>query len=293
MGDAHSKVTVPGVRARKGGAKLTMVTAYDYPTASIASEAGIDMILVGDSVANVVHGYETTLEADLDLMIIHAKAVKRAKPHSLVVVDMPWMTYHTGTKDAVRNAGRLVRKGGAEAVKLEGGRNRVPVVERIVDAEIPVMGHLGLTPQSYHAMGGYRVQGRDLDAARVLIDDAHALVEAGVFSIVLEGIPEVLAEIVTREIPVPTIGIGAGKVTDGQVLVFHDVMGLGAGRYPKFVRSYADLRSTAIDGLRAYAADVENGAFPAEVESYHMADDIAMELLGEVQPSDDSSRLSS
>ena len=293
MGDPHSKVTVPGVRARKGGAKLTMVTAYDYPTASIASEAGIDMILVGDSVANVVHGFETTLEIDIDLMIVHAAAVKRAKPHSLVVVDMPWMSYHTGSKEAVRNAGRLVRKGGAEAVKLEGGRNRVKAIERIVDAEIPVMGHLGLTPQSYHAMGGYRVQGRDIDTARALIDDAHAIVEAGVFAIVLEGVPEVLADIVTKEVPVPTIGIGAGKVTDGQVLVFHDVLGIGGGRYPKFVRSYADLRSQAIEALRSYAADVENGAFPAEAETYHMADEIATELLGEVRSSDDSSQLQS
>jgi 3-methyl-2-oxobutanoate hydroxymethyltransferase len=244
-------------------------------------------------VGNAVHGYDTTLEVDLDLMIIHAKAVKRAKPHSLVVVDMPWMTYHTGTKDAVRNAGKLVRHGGAEAVKLEGGRNRVPVIGRIVDAEIPVMGHLGLTPQSFHAMGGYRVQGRDLDAARTLIEDAHALVDAGVFSIVLEGIPEVLAEIVTKEVPVPTIGIGAGNVTDGQVLVFHDVLGLGGGRYPKFVRSYADLRAEAIEALRTYAADVENHAFPADDETYHMADDIATELLGEVRRSDHSSALHS
>jgi 3-methyl-2-oxobutanoate hydroxymethyltransferase len=293
MGDAHSKVSVPGVRARKGGAKLTMVTAYDHPTASIVSEAGIDMILVGDSVGNAVHGYETTLEVDLDVMILHAKAVKRARPHSLVVVDMPWMSYHTGARDAVRNAGKLVRKGGAEAVKLEGGRNRVKVIERIVDAEIPVMGHLGLTPQSFHAMGGYRVQGRDLGAARALIDDAHAIVEAGVFSIVLEGIPEVLAEVVTKEVPVPTIGIGAGRVTDGQVLVFHDVLGIGGGRYPKFVRSYADLRTEAIEALRSYAADVENGAFPADEETYHMADDIAMELLDGVGRSEDSSRLPS
>jgi 3-methyl-2-oxobutanoate hydroxymethyltransferase len=293
MGDAHSKVTVPGVRARKGGAKLTMVTAYDHPGAAIASEAGVDMILVGDSVANVVHGLETTLEVDLDLMIIHASAVRRAKPHCLVIVDMPWMSYHTGSRDAVKNAGRLVREGGAEAVKLEGGRSRVKAIARIVDAEIPVMGHLGLTPQSFHAMGGYRVQGRSLDTARELIEDAHALVDAGVFAIVLEGIPEALAEIVTREVAVPTIGIGAGKVTDGQVLVFHDVLGLGSGRYPKFVRSYANLRTAAVDALRSYAADVENGAFPGDDETYHMADDIATELLGDVDPSHGSSSLRS
>jgi 3-methyl-2-oxobutanoate hydroxymethyltransferase len=300
MGDAqsagqstgHAKVTVPGVRARKGGAKLTMVTAYDFPSASIASEAGIDMILVGDSVGNAVHGFDTTLLVDVELMVVHGAAVSRAKPHSLVVVDMPWMSYHTGTKDAVRNAGRLVREGGAEAVKLEGGRNRVNVVRRLVDAEIPVMGHLGLTPQSYHAMGGYKVQGRDLETARGLLDDAKALVDAGVFSIVLEGIPEVLAEVITREVPVPTIGIGAGASCDGQVLVFHDVLGIGGGRYPKFVRKYADLRTEAVEALRAYAADVENGAFPAEAESYHMSDDLSADLISQGLSSDGSSSLS-
>lgn len=288
MGDVHAKVTVPGVRARKGGAKLTMVTAYDHPTASIVSEAGIDMILVGDSVANAVHGFDTTLQMTTDLMIVHGAAVKRARPHSLVVVDMPWMSYHTGSRDAVINAGRLVREGGAEAVKLEGGASRVKAIGRIVDAEIPVMGHLGLTPQSFHAMGGYRVQGKNVDAARKLIEDAHAIVEAGVFAIVLEGIPSVLADIVTREVPVPTIGIGAGNTCDGQVLVFHDVLGLGGGNYPKFVRSYADLRAASIEALRTYAADVENGAFPAEAETYHMADDIAEALLGEVKASEPS-----
>jgi 3-methyl-2-oxobutanoate hydroxymethyltransferase len=288
MGDVHAKVTVPGVRARKGGAKLTMVTAYDHPTASIVSEAGIDMILVGDSVANAVHGFDTTLQMTTDLMIVHGAAVKRAKPHSLVVVDMPWMSYHTGSRDAVINAGRLVREGGAEAVKLEGGANRVKAISRIVDAEIPVMGHLGLTPQSFHAMGGYRVQGKNVDAARRLIEDAHAIVEAGVFAIVLEGIPSVLADIVTREVPIPTIGIGAGNTCDGQVLVFHDVLGMGGGNYPKFVRSYADLRTASVEALRNYAADVENGAFPAEAETYHMADDIAEALLGEVKASEPS-----
>jgi 3-methyl-2-oxobutanoate hydroxymethyltransferase len=288
MGEVHAKVTVPGVRARKGGAKLTMVTAYDHPTASIVSEAGIDMILVGDSVANAVHGFDTTLQMTTDLMIVHGAAVKRAKPHSLVVVDMPWMSYHTGSRDAVINAGRLVREGGAEAVKLEGGANRAKAISRIVDAEIPVMGHLGLTPQSFHAMGGYRVQGKNVDGARKLIEDAHAIVEAGVFAIVLEGIPSVLADIVTREVPVPTIGIGAGNACDGQVLVFHDVLGMGGGNYPKFVRSYADLRTASVEALRSYAADVENGAFPAEAETYHMADDIAEALLGEVKASEPS-----
>lgn len=273
-----TKVTVPAVRSRKGGPKLTMVTAYDYPSASIASEAGIDIILVGDSVANTVHGMESTLEVDLDVMILHARAVRRARPTSLVVVDMPWMSFHTTPEDAVRNAGRLIREGGAEAVKLEGGRKRVPVIAKILDAEIPVMGHLGLTPQSVHVMGGYKVQGRLEAEARRMVDDAKALEEAGVFSIVLEGIPDVLAQIITEEIAVPTIGIGAGPHTDGQVLVFHDVLGLGEGRVPKFVRTYADLRAQAVSALRRYAADVRSGTFPGEDETYHTDAELGLRL---------------
>ncbi len=274
----NPKVTVPQIRARKGGEKITMVTAYDHPSASIASAAGIDIILVGDSVANVVHGMESTLEVDLEVMIVHARAVQRARPHSLVVVDMPWMSYHTTPEDAVRNAGRLVREGGAEAVKLEGGEKRLPVLERILDAEIPVMGHLGLTPQSVHAMGGYRVQGRLPDEARQLIGDARALDRAGVFAIVLEGIPDVLARVITREVAVPTIGIGAGPATDGQVLVFHDLLGLGDGHRPKFVRTYADLRSAAVEALRRYAEDVKGGGFPGEAETYHGSADLVVAL---------------
>ncbi|MFO7548144.1 MAG: 3-methyl-2-oxobutanoate hydroxymethyltransferase [Acidimicrobiia bacterium] len=273
------KVTVPAVRARKGGDKITMVTAYDHPTARLASEAGIDVILVGDSVGNVVHGFEDTLSVDVDLMAIHAAAVRRARPHSLVVVDMPWMSYHVSPEETVGNAARLVRAGG-EAVKLEGGRKRVAAIRHIVDAEIPVMGHLGLTPQSVHAMGGYKVQGRGLDAAREIMEDARLLVEAGVFAIVLEGVPDLLAEVITREVPVPTIGIGAGSGTDGQVLVIHDLLGLGFGTYPKFVRRYDDLRSRAVDALRRYADDVRTGAFPGEDESYHLRDEVAESLLG-------------
>jgi 3-methyl-2-oxobutanoate hydroxymethyltransferase len=287
MGETPTKVTVPAVRGRKSGPKLTMVTAYDHPTAAIASEAGIDIILVGDSVANVVHGFETTLEVDVDVMILHAAAVHRAKPHSLVVVDMPWLSYHVGPEDAVRNAGRLMREGGAEAVKLEGGRNRVPVIERIVDAEIPVMGHLGLTPQSVHAMGGFKVQGREVEQARVLLDDAKMLEAAGVFAVVLEGVPDVLAGLITESIGIPTIGIGAGAATDGQVLVFHDVLGLGRGRHPKFVRRYADLHAVGVEALRRFASDVATGSFPAEAETYHMRPDVASALLGGGVPSGD------
>lgn len=266
------KVTAPQVRARKGGAKLTMVTAYDAPTARIADRAGVDMILVGDSVANVVLGHDDTLAVSVDVMVHHTAAVARTKPRALVVGDMPWLSYHTSTHDTVENAGRLVREGGASAVKLEGGRKRLPMITAVLDAEIPVMGHLGLTPQSLHAMGGYRVQGKEAQAAYELISDANALADAGVFAIVLEGVPDVVAEIVTREIPVPTIGIGAGIHCDGQVLVFHDVTGLGAGEYvPKFVRAYAHLADDAVAALEAFFEDVRSGAFPSDAETYHMS----------------------
>ncbi|MDF1594730.1 MAG: 3-methyl-2-oxobutanoate hydroxymethyltransferase [Acidimicrobiia bacterium] len=273
------KITVPDIRARKGGQKLTMVTAYDVPTARIASEAGADMILVGDSLANVVLGFESTLDVDLDIMIHHTAAVARSEPDSLLIGDMPWMSYHVSVEDAVRNAGRLVREGGAEAVKLEGGRKRIPVVEAILRAEIPVMGHLGLTPQSVHAMGGYRVQGKAVEEARQMLSDAIALAETGVFGIVLEGVPDVLAQIITKEVSVPTIGIGAGSGTDGQVLVFHDVLGMHDGKLPKFVRQYADLKGQAVEGLRQFFQDVQSGAFPSDAETYHMAEEAEQALL--------------
>ncbi len=285
MAESRAKVTVPAVRARKGAERLTMVTAYDYPTAQIASEAGIDLILVGDSVGNAVHGFDDTLSVTVDMMVMHGAAVRRARPHSLVVVDMPWLSYHVSIEESIRNAGRLVQEGGAESVKLEGGRP--DVVERIVDAEIPVMAHLGLTPQSVHAMGGYKVQGKALEDARKMIADARALEAAGAFSLVLEGVPDLLAEVITREVSIPTIGIGAGASTDGQVLVFHDVVGLGGGRYPKFVRSYADLRSEAVSALTRHADDVRAGAFPADAETYHMTEAVTAELLEEVLSSGD------
>ncbi len=275
----REKVTVPSIRARKGGPKISMVTAYDYPGAVIADRAGIDVILVGDSAANVVHGMATTLEFGMEETIMHARAVKRANPVALFVVDMPWLSFHISPEDAVRNAGRLVQEGGAEAVKLEGGRKRLPVIDRILDAEIPVMGHLGLTPQSVHAMGGFKVQGKAVDAAREMIEDAIALANAGCFSIVLEGVPDVLGEIITKEVDVPTIGIGAGPGTDGQVLVFHDVLGLGSGKYAKFVRSYANLADEAVAALERYVADVGSGDFPSEEESYHVSEEIAAEIL--------------
>lgn len=274
-----TKITAPSILDRKGGPKIAMVTAYDYPGAVIADRAGMDIILIGDSVANVVHGMETTLEIGLDEIVLHTRAVQRAKPDAMVVADMPWLTFHLGPEDTVRNAGRLVREGGAEGVKLEGGRKRLPAIEAILDAEIPVMGHVGLTPQSVHSMGGFKVQGKVVAAAKEMIEDAKALSDAGCFSIVLEGVPDVLGEIITKEVDAPTIGIGAGPHTDGQVLVYHDVLGLGSGKYPKFVRPYASLADDAVTALERFKADVQSGSFPGDEESYHAPSEVVDELL--------------
>ncbi len=266
-------VTVPVVRSRKrsdGGAPLVMITAYDTPTASAVDAAGVDLILVGDSVANTVLGYEDTLSVTISDMAHHVAAVARARPRALVVGDMPWMSYHTSCDEAVRNAATLIRAG-AGAVKLEGGSRRIGVIEAIVGAEIPVMGHLGLTPQSVHVMGGYRVQGKQPDAAEALVSDAEAIARAGCFAIVLEGMPDVVAAEVTQRVGVPTIGIGAGSSCDGQVLVAHDLLGFGDAPPAKFVRRYADLRGAIVEAVQAWASDVRSGAFPSEAETYHLA----------------------
>jgi 3-methyl-2-oxobutanoate hydroxymethyltransferase len=268
------QVTAPAVRARKGGEPLVMVTAYDAPGARIADEAGVDLILVGDSLAMVVLGYDDTLQVTVADMAHHTAAVARAHPRPLIVADLPWMSYHVSTEDTVRNAAELVRAG-AQAVKLEGGRKRVPMVEAIVGAEVPVMGHIGLTPQSIHAMGGFKVQGKSFDAAQALVDDARALADAGCFSIVLEGVPDQVARMVTEAVPVPTIGIGAGPWCDGQVLVFHDVLGIEDRITPKFVRRYASLKADAVAALATFADDVRAHRFPADDESYHLADGVA------------------
>lgn len=269
-------ITAPDIAARKGGPKIKMVTAYDFPLARIADRAGTDIILVGDSLANVVLGFDDTLSVSVDVMVHHTAAVARAKPRALIVGDMPWLSYHTSPEDTVRNAGRFVREGGAGAVKLEGGRKRLPMIEAVLAAEIPVMGHLGLTPQSVHAMGGFRVQGKQAGAAYDLISDALALEDAGVFAVVLEGVPDVLADMVTQEVGIPTIGIGAGSGCDGQVLVMHDVLGLGGGDYlPKFVRQYASLADDAVAALEAFYGDIDSGEFPAEAETYHMPEESA------------------
>ena len=265
-------LTPPAIRARKardGADRLVMLTAYDAPGARIADEAGVDMILVGDSLAMVVLGYDDTLQVTTADMAHHVGAVARAKPRPLIVGDMPWMSYHVSLEDTVRNAAELV-KAGAASVKLEGGAKRVPAIEAIIDAEIPVMGHLGLTPQSVNAMGGYKVQGREQSAALELIEDAKRLEAAGCFAIVLEGVPDEVARMVTDAIDIPTIGIGAGPHCDGQVLVFHDVLGIEDRITPKFVRRYADLKGEAVGAIAAFADDVRTGRFPAHEESYHL-----------------------
>lgn len=268
----------PRIVASKGTqTPLVMVTAYDAPSARAVDAAGADMILVGDSVAMVVLGYENTLHVTTDDMVHHVAAVARTKPSALIVGDLPWLSYHVSIDDTVRNAAALVRAG-AGAVKLEGGRKRLPAVEAILAAEIPVMGHLGLTPQSVHALGGYRVQGRELEAARAIVDDAIALADAGCFAVVLECVPDAVARLITDTVAIPTIGIGAGRHCDGQVLVFHDLLGLGQGPEPKFVRRYADLGDAAVSALAQFADDVRAGSFPSSKETYHAADSLPDEL---------------
>ena len=280
--------TVPAVRGRKvadGADPLVMVTAYDAPGARIADEAGVDMILVGDSLAMVVLGYEDTLQVTIEDMAHHTAAVARAKPGALVVGDLPWLSYHVSTEDTVRNAATLIRAG-AQCVKLEGGRKRLPMIEALVAAEIPVMGHLGLTPQSVHAMGGFKVQGKEAEGALALVAEAKALAHAGCFALVLEGVPDVVAAMVTAAVDVPTIGIGAGPHCDGQVLVYHDLLGIEDRVTPKFVRRYASLKDDAVAAIAAYVDDVRTGAFPNDDESYHVSDEVAesLELYGSTPP---------
>jgi 3-methyl-2-oxobutanoate hydroxymethyltransferase len=278
MPDVRRRISAPDISASKGsGRPLVMVTAYDAPSARIVDGAGVDMILVGDTLAMVVLGYDDTLQVTTEDMAHHVGAVARTKPNALVVGDLPWLSYHVSIDDTVRNAAALVRAG-AGAVKLEGGRKRLPAVRAILDAEIPVMGHLGLTPQSVHALGGFRVQGKELEAARAIVDDAIALAEAGCFAIVLECIPDGVARLVTDTVPVPTIGIGAGRHCDGQVLVFHDLLGLEDRMRPKFVRRYAEWATDGTDAVRRFAGDVREGRFPSSNETYHAADTFPDEL---------------
>ena len=268
-GAPRAKVTAPAIQAlKRKGEPITVVTAYDFPTARYADQAGIEILLVGDSVGTVMLGYESTLPVTMEDMLHHVRAVARAKPSAMVIGDMPFMSYQVSTEQAVANAGRLVQEGGADAIKLEGGARVADAVQRIVEAGIPVMGHLGLTPQSVLAFGGYKVQARGEADQERLMADARALERAGCFALVLEGIPARLGAAVTRELQIPTIGIGAGVQCDGQVLVTHDLLGLFHGHQPKFGRRYAELGTATRDAFARYVADVKARRFPADAESY-------------------------
>ena len=287
------KVTAPSLKASKErGERLVCLTAYDYPTARIVDEAGIDIILVGDSLGNVVLGYGNTVPVTLDEVLMHTKAVRRAVHRALLVADMPYGSFHTGADDTVRAALRLIKEAGAEAVKLEGGQKRVPLVKRLVDEEIAVMGHIGLTPQSINKLGAYRVQGKTAAAARQLIDDAHALEDAGAFAIVLEVVPREIAKMITESVSIPTIGIGAGIHCDIQVLVIHDMLGLSFGKLARFVRPYANLHEVMTDAVSRYADDVRSGVYPSNDESYALPAEAAEELKIAETPQDAKARKS-
>ena len=275
------RLTAPVLRSRKvsrGADPIVMVTAADYPSARMIGETEADMILVGDSLAMVVLGYDDTLQVTIDDMAHHTAAVARAKPRQMIVGDLPWMSYHVSTEDTVRNAAKLIRAG-AGSVKLEGGSERVPMIDALVSAQIPVVGHIGLTPQSIHAMGGFKVQGKSADGARYLIEEARSLQDAGCYAIVLEGVPREVGDLVTESLIIPTIGIGAGPGCDGQVLVLHDLLGLQDDFVPKFVRQYANLKADSITAISAYVDDVRSGAFPNDDECYHISD-VEAEALG-------------
>jgi len=269
-----SKVTVPEIlRCKTAGQKITALTAYDYPFARILDACGIDVLLVGDSLGTVVQGVDTTLPVTMDEMVYHLKLVSRARPRALVVGDMPFLSYQAGICEAIGNAGRLLKEGSAEAVKLEGGVNVARVIKAIVNVDIPVMGHIGLTPQSVHRMGGFKVQGkksgRQPGARERLLEDAQAVAEAGAFAVVLEGVPMDLAHEITDRLPIPTIGIGAGPYCDGQILVLHDLLGLSDRFAPKFVKRYADLQGVVSQAVHAYIDEVRSGVFPQDEHSFH------------------------
>jgi 3-methyl-2-oxobutanoate hydroxymethyltransferase len=275
----NGKITVPDLLQRKFQAagfhsksqKITCLTAYDYPTARLLDEAGVDLILVGDSLGMVVLGQENTLPVTIEEMLHHTRAVRRGTRRALVVADMPYGSYHADLSESLHNAMRFVKEAGAEAVKIEGGERRLELIARLTEAEIPVMGHVGLTPQSVNALGGYRVQGKTRDAAEHLLRDARAVEAAGAFAVVLEAVPRELAAQITRELRIPTIGIGAGPDCDGQILVLHDLLGLTFSPLPKFARRYANIGELISSAARGYCEDVKAGMFPSDAESYHAA----------------------
>ncbi len=283
----NGKITVPDILSRKSHSasatqpqkKITCLTAYDYPTARLLDDAGVDILLVGDSLGMVVLGYENTLPVTMEEMLHHVRAVRRGTRRALLVADMPFGSYHAELTESLRNAVRFVKEAGAEAVKVEGGERRLELIARLVEAEIPVMGHIGLTPQSLHALGGFKVQGKTLEAAEQLLRDARAVEAAGAFSIVIESVPRELAARITQQLRIPTIGIGAGPECDGQVLVIHDLVGLTQGAVPKFARRYANLAETLARAVGEYCEDVRAGRFPSDAESYHLPAEARETLL--------------
>jgi len=284
MSEERSKVTIIDLQAKKDKERpITMVTAYDYPTGVLADRAGIDIILVGDSLAMVVLGYENTVTVTMEEMLHHCRAVAKGAQHPLLVGDMPFMSYHVSTAQAVENAGRFLKEGDMDVVKLEGGQERAQAVRAIVDAGIPVMGHIGLTPQTISKLGGFRTQGKTVEAALQLIDDALALEGAGCFSLVLEAIPDRVATLITQKLKIPTIGIGAGAGTDAQVLVLHDMLGMFDRFTPKFVKKYADFFETGTKALQQYVQDVEQKVFPEPEHIFTMKDDVYEALLAELE----------
>jgi 3-methyl-2-oxobutanoate hydroxymethyltransferase len=284
----NGKITVPDLLSRKFNSssgspetnkKIACLTAYDYPTARLLDEAGVEVLLVGDSLGMVVLGYDSTLPVTLEEMLHHVRAVRRGTKRALLVADMPYGSFHVSIDESIRNAIRLIKEGGAEAVKIEGGERRLELITRLVEAEIPVMGHVGLTPQSINALGGFHVQGKTTDAAKQLERDAKAVEAAGAFSVVLESVPRELAARITEKLRIPTIGIGAGPDCDGQVLVFHDLVGLTIGHSPKFARKYANLAAEISRAAETYCSDVQGGGFPSDAESYHSPAQLREQLL--------------
>src|SRR5918994_3606635 len=268
-----TKLTAQDIKARKDGQRLSMVSVYDFPFARLAEEAGIDILLVGDSLGMVVQGHDSTVPVILDDIVYHAKAVRRGAPRTHVVADLPFLTYHTDTGRAIENAGRLLQEGGADSVKLEGGQEIAERAAAIVRAGIPVMGHIGLTPQSAGALGGFKVQGRNVESARKILDDARAIADAGAYAMVVEVIPAELGEMITASVPIPTIGIGAGAACDGQVLVGHDMLGMQERIIGRFAKVYANVGDDVRRAFTAFAEEVRAGAFPDEEHSYAMAKD--------------------
>lgn len=288
----NGKVTVPDILRRKSypttqspeaSQKITCLTAYDYPTARLLDQTGVDILLVGDSLGMVVLGYENTLPVTLEEMLHHTRAVRRGVERALVVADMPYGSYHAEIAESLRNAMRFVKEAGAEAVKIEGGERRLELIARLVEVEIPVMGHIGLTPQSVHALGGFKVQGKTVEAAEQLLRDARAVEAAGAFSIVLESVPRELAARITQELRIPTIGIGAGPECDGQVLVLHDLLGLTFGSLPKFARRYANLAEVIARAASEFSEDVRSGRFPSDAESYHLPAEVRERLTARLR----------